>query len=92
MAFQRPGVYVEETLNPIQPVVGANSDSVAAFIGAADRGPVGVPTLVTSWSQYVSAFGSWNTTASNDLPLGVYLYFSNGGNQAYIVRAANTAV
>jgi phage tail sheath protein FI len=92
MAFQRPGVYVEETLNPIQPVLGTNSESVAAFIGAADRGPVGVPTLVTSWSQYVSAFGSWNTTASNDLPLGVYMYFSNGGNQAYIVRAANTAV
>jgi len=91
MAFQRPGVYVEETLNPIQPVVGPNSDSIAAFIGVNDRGPVSTPTLVTSWSQYVSKFGSWNTTADDALPLAVYMYFSNGGSQAYIVRVANTA-
>lgn len=91
MAFQRPGVYVEETLNPIQPVVGANSDSIAAFIGVNDRGPVSTPTLVTSWSQYVSTFGSWNSTSSNELPLAVYMYFSNGGSQCYVVRVANTA-
>jgi phage tail sheath protein FI len=84
-------VYVEETLNPIQPVVGANSDSIAAFIGANDRGPVNVPTLITSWSQYVNTFGSWNTGAANNLPLAVYMYFSNGGSQCYVVRAANTA-
>jgi len=92
MAFQRPGVYVEETLNPIQPVVGANSDSIAAFIGANDRGPVNTPTLVTSWSQYVTTFGAWNTTADNKLPLAVYMFFSNGGSQCYVVRAANTAI
>ena len=38
MAFQRPGVYVQETLNPVQPVVGPNSDSVAAFVGTSDKG------------------------------------------------------
>jgi phage tail sheath protein FI len=48
--------------------------------------------LITSWSQYVNAFGSWNTTASDDLPLAVYMYFSNGGSQCYVVRVANTAV
>jgi phage tail sheath protein FI len=90
MAFQRPGVYIEETLNPIQPVVGANSDSIAAFVGVNDRGLVNVPTLITSWSQYVNAFGSWNTTATNDLPLAVYMYFSNGGSQCYVIRTANT--
>lgn len=83
--YARPGVYVQETLNPIQPVAGAASTAVAALIGAADRGPT-VPTLVTSWSQYVNLYGSWNTNASNALPLGVYLYFANGGNRAYILR------
>jgi len=92
MAFQRPGVYVEETLNPIQPIVGANSESAAAFIGTTDRGPVSTATLVTSWSQYVSTFGSWNSVSSNDLPLAVYMYFSNGGSQCYVVRVANTSV
>jgi len=68
--YLRPGVYVEETLNPLAPAVGPNSQTVAAFIGATDRGPV-VPTLVNSWSEYTSLYGSWN---------------SNGGSQAYIHR------
>ena len=54
MAVLRPGVYVEETLNPVAPVVGPNSASIGAFIGANDRGPVGTPTLITSWSQYTT--------------------------------------
>lgn len=89
--FQRPGVYVQETLNPIQSIVGPNSSSVGAFIGANDRGPV-VPTLVTSWSDYTTKFGTWNTTASNSLPLAVYMFFSNGGNRAYVTRVVSSAV
>ena len=89
-AYLRPGVYVQETLNPVQPVVGPSSDSVAAFVGANDRGPT-TPTLVTSWSQYVTKFGSWNTNASNDLPLGVYMFFANGGNRAYVTRVVGTS-
>ena len=46
--YARPGVYVQETLNPISPVVGPSSTSVGAFVGANDRGPT-TPTLVTSW-------------------------------------------
>ena len=91
MAFQRPGVYVQETLNPVQSTVGPNSDSVGAFIGANDRGPIR-PTLVTSWSDYTTKFGTWNTTATNDLPLAVYMFFSNGGSKAYVARVINSAV
>lgn len=90
MAFARPGVYVQETLNPIQTVVGPASTSVAAFVGANDRGPT-TPTLVTSWSQYVNLFGSWNTNASNNLPIAVYLYFANGGSQAYVTRVVGSS-
>lgn len=88
--YQRPGVYVQETLTPIAPVVGPSSTSVGTFVGANDRGPV-TPTLVTSWSQYVNLFGSWNTVANNNLPLAVYMYFSNGGNQAYILRVPGSS-
>ena len=83
--YLRPGVYVEETLNPLAPAVGPNSQTVAAFIGATDRGPV-VPTLVNSWSEYTSLYGSWNVRASNDLPIAVLLFFSSGGSQAYVHR------
>jgi len=83
MSYLRPGVYVEETLNPIPPLAGPASTSVAAFIGAADRGPTD-PTLVTSWTQYTSLYGSWGTL--NTLTTAVYLFFANGGNQAWIKR------
>jgi phage tail sheath protein FI len=85
MAYARPGVYVQETLNPVQSTTGPNSDTVGAFIGANDRGPL-TPKLVTSWSDYVNNFGTWNTTATNDLPLAVYMFFANGGRQAYVTR------
>ena len=83
--YARPGVYVTETLNPVQPIVGPSSSSVAAFVGSNDKGPT-VPTLVTSWSQYTSLFGSWNTVTNNNLPLALYMFFANGGNQAYVLR------
>lgn len=82
-AYLRPGVYVEETLNPVAPVVGANSTSVAAFIGANARGPV-TPTLVTSWSEYLNYYGGWSS--NNTLALAVFLFFANGGSQAYVKR------
>lgn len=84
--YLRPGVYVEESLNLVTPVQSATSQSVAAFIGTVDRGPL-VPTLVTSWSQYVSLYGGWEN--DSDLHIAVLLFFSNGGNQAYILRVAN---
>jgi hypothetical protein len=85
MAYLRPGVYIEESLNALPPSVGPNSDTYAAFIGASDRGPV-VPTLVTSWNDYTSKFGSWNTVRDNKLPLAVKLFFDNGGSACYVLR------
>lgn len=84
--YLRPGVYVQESLNALAPVVGPNSTSVAAFIGYADRGPT-TPTLVTSWSNYVSLYGGW--TVNNTLHTAVLLFFSNGGSQCYVNRVIN---
>ena len=88
-AYLRPGVYVQETLNPTAPVVGGNSDSVAAFIGTNARGPL-TPTLVNSWSQYLNIYGSWGT--NNTLALSVFLFFANGGSQAYVQRVVKNSV
>ena len=88
MAFQRPGVYVQETLNPVQPIAGTNSEFITAFVGEDDRGPINTPTLVTSWNQYVTLFGSWNSYTNNSVPLAVYMFFSNGGSQLYVTRIA----
>jgi len=88
--YNRPGVYVEETLT-VNPITARTSGTVAAFLGAASRGPV-TPTLVTSWSQYSSLYGSWDSsnTANNTLTQAVNLFFANGGSSAYIQRVLNT--
>lgn len=88
-AYQRPGVYVQEVLNPIQQIVGPASTSIAAFLGENDRGPV-VPTLVNSWSEYTTKFGSWNSVSTNDLAIAVYQFFVNGGSSAYVTRVAGS--
>ena len=81
--YNRPGVYVEDVINTTQPIAGATSDSIAAFAGVIDRGPT-TATLVTSWSQYTSLFGSWGT--NNLVTTAVSLFFANGGNRCYIQR------
>lgn len=85
-AYLRPGVFVEESLNLSAPVQSTTSQSIAAFIGYTDRGPTD-PTLVTSWSQYVSLYGGWTTNAK--MHTALLLFFSNGGSQAYVKRVAS---
>jgi hypothetical protein len=36
MALDRPGVYVQETLNPVQTIAAPTSATIAAFYGAND--------------------------------------------------------
>lgn len=87
--YQRPGVFIEESLQPLaDPAIG-NGDFVAAFVGTSLRGgPVG-PTLVSSWTQFQSLFGDIRSSP-DDLHYGVWQYFANGGHLAYIVRGVNT--
>ena len=87
--YSRPGVYVQETLNPIQPVAGPSSNTVGAFAGSSDAGPT-TPVLITSWSQYASLYDNWNLTTNNNLPLAVYMFFANGGSQCYVLRVTGS--
>lgn len=82
-SYLRPGVYVQESLNPIAPITSSNSTSVAAFIGASARGPL-LPTPVASWTEFTNIYGGWGT--DNTLALAVFLFFANGGSQAYVQR------
>lgn len=89
MAYERPGVYVQEgAFTTNTPTVAG--PTAAAFIGLAERGPT-TPTAVTSWNQYKALFGDLNNTY--DLGYAVYHYFANGGQTAYITRVVDaTAV
>jgi uncharacterized protein len=88
-----PGVYVNEVQTGNAPVEGVGT-STAAFIGYARRGLVGVPTLVTSWADFVNKFGYGLDTpflSNANLAYSVYGFFQNGGGRAYIVRAGSAS-
>ena len=77
--YLSPGVYVEEVEAGSRPIEGVGT-AVAAFVGLAARGPTNTPTLVTNWSQFVTAFGDFMEGAY--LAHAVYGYFLNGGGAA----------
>src|SRR5919202_5330897 len=82
-AYLSPGVYVEEVDRGSKPIEGVGT-AVAAFIGFAEKGPVGQPTLVTNWSQFQENFGGF--VKGGYLASAVYGYFNNGGGVCYVTR------
>ena len=86
-----PGVLAREndqsflTAQPI--VVGA------AIVGPAAKGPVNIPTLVTSFSDYQNKFGGQVASGSNYYTyftsIAAYNYFQQGGETLLITRVAS---
>ena len=86
-----PGVSVIEndqsfiTQQPIQ--------AGAAIVGPTVKGPVGIPTIVTSYSDYVNRFGSTflssSQTYSYFTSISAYSYFNNGGNTLLVTRVVS---
>lgn len=62
----------------------------AAIIGPTARGPVEVPTVITSYSQFQNLFGSTITSGSNVYTyftsIAAYNYFQNGGQSLLVAR------
>jgi len=62
----------------------------AAIIGPTVKGPVELPTVVTSYSDYVNKFGdvlvSGSDTYSYFTSIAAYNYFNNGGDSLLIAR------
>ena len=83
-----PGVYIDE-FTPGAPIQGVGTNT-AAFVGMARGGPIGTPTKVTSWEQFLAAFGKLPATGSF-LWYAVRGFFQNGGQVCYVVRASNGA-
>lgn len=84
--FRYPGVYIEEA--PVGPCsIEGTPTSTAGFVGFAQRGPINMPIVVASVSEFVTAFGKIN--ASLPLSAAVESFFLNGGKRAVIVRAGS---
>ena len=65
----------------------------AAIIGPAAKGPVGIPTVVTSYSDYQNKFGTTFTSGSNQYTyftsIAAYNYFNNGGDTLLVARVVS---
>ena len=85
-----PGVYVEEVPSGVRPIAAA-STSIAAFIGVAERGPLGEAVKVFNFTEYQNRYGRF--IPNSFLSHAVYQFFNNGGTQCYIIRVtgANAA-
>jgi hypothetical protein len=82
-----PGVYIEEISSGVRPISGV-ATSIAAFIGWAPRGDSTVATRVLSWADFERNFGGIDSRSL--LGYSVYHFFSNGGQDAYVVRLAKS--
>jgi len=83
-----PGVFTRE--NDISFIQPAPVQAGAAIIGPTVKGPVEVPTLVTSYNDYVRKFGTTFASGSTSYEfltsLAVKNYFQQGGNSVLVSR------
>lgn len=82
-----PGVY-HAAASPSPAFVPVRLD-VAGFVGVAPRGPVDVPVVVDTWSDYQWLYGAAGAADGPGL-LGasVHAFFSQGGTRAQILRVS----
>ena len=83
-----PGVLANEnnsTFLQQQPIQAG-----AAILGPTVKGPVGIPTIVTSYSDYQNKFGAIVESGSNEYTyftsVSAYGYFQQGGNTLLVTK------
>ncbi len=86
-----PGVFTRE--NDQSPITQGPIQAGAAIIGPAVKGPIEIPTLVTSYSQFSNIFGEVIQSGSNYYTyltnLSVKNYFSQGGETMLVTRVVS---
>lgn len=81
--LSHPGVYVQEIPDGVHAIAGVPT-AVAAFLGAATRGPVNKAVRILSFADYEREFGG--LADDSELGYAVFQFFANGGADAWIVR------
>lgn len=95
--YLAPGVFVEEVPGGVKPIAGVSTSTIG-MVGLTERGPVNMPTLVTSFGNFTRVFGGMLdhrvfTQNRNALPYAVQGAFDNGAGRIYVNRivGANAA-
>ncbi len=86
-----PGVLARETDQSFlsaQPIQAG-----AAIVGPTVKGPVGIPTLVTTYSEYQNKFGGKIASGSTEYTyftsISAYNYFQQGGDSLLVTRVVS---
>jgi hypothetical protein len=86
-----PGVLAIE--NDQSQVTSLPVQAGAAIVGPTAKGRINIPTLVTTYSEYLSTFGSTFTSASDTYTfltsISAYNYFQNGGTSLLVTRVVS---
>jgi hypothetical protein len=86
-----PGVNTSEIDNTF--LMGQPVKAGAAIVGPTVKGPVELPTLVSSYADYVNRFGdilvSGSNTYSYFTSVSAYNYFNNGGTSLIVARVVS---
>jgi len=82
------GITVTEIAAMDQPIAVA-TETTAAFVGRALRGPLHTPVLVNSYIAFCRRFGG--TWQRSSLGPAVQQFFEHGGSRLFVVRVANSA-
>jgi len=86
-----PGVAIN--VNDNSAVTSQPIQAGAAIIGPTVKGPVGIPTVVTTYSEYQNKFGdtlvSGSQTYSYLTSISAYNYFNNGGSSLLVTRVVS---
>ena len=86
-----PGVLTRE--NDLSFITPAPVVAGAAFVGPTVKGPVEIPTVVSSYSEYLSIFGSTFDSGSSKqeflTSIAVKNYFQQGGQSAIVARVVS---
>ncbi|MBD3218576.1 MAG: hypothetical protein GF310_09895 [candidate division Zixibacteria bacterium] len=86
--YYAPGVHIEKESRGERYLEIVKTDC-AVFLGLTERGPVGKPLRISSFSDFKNNFGSF--LPGSFLPYAVYGFFLNGGRECYIIRVAHVA-
>ena len=89
-----PGVLAIE--NDQSQITSQPVQAGAAIVGPTAKGRVNIPTLVTTYSEYLANFGSTFTSASDTYTfltsISAYNYFQNGGTSLLVTRVVSSSV
>ena len=86
-----PGVLARE--NDSSQITSQPVQAGAAIVGPTVKGNVNIPTLVTTYSEYLANFGSTFTSGSDEYSfltsISAFNYFQNGGTSLLVTKVAS---